>query len=100
MLFRSASWWSTSTAWLRLSGDKKYFESYDKSERIRNDILDDQFIQEYLFFSKRYCNLLNHYSDNYEILKNIIQRFDDEWYLEDLERDINNSSSFVKKLDK
>ena len=69
-----------------LSGDKKYFESYDKSERIRNDILDDQFIQDYLFFSKRYCNLLNHYSDNYEILKSIIQRFDDEWYLEDLER--------------
>ncbi len=79
-----------------LSGDKKYYESYDKSERIRNDILDDKFIQDYIFFSKRYCNLLNHYSDNYEILKSIIQRFDDEWYLEDLERNIRNNGGFGK----
>ena len=78
----------------------KYFESSDKTERIKNSILDDQLIEEYMYYSERYCNLLNHYSDNYEILKNIIQRLDDEWYLETLERNIKNESGFVKQLDK
>ena len=80
-----------------LSEDLKYYESYDKSERIKNNILDDQFIQEYLYYNKRYCNLLNHCSDNYEILKNIVQRFDDEWYLDYLEKEIKNNNGFVKK---
>ena len=82
-----------------LSEDKKYYESYNKLERIGNNVLADQFIEEYLCCSKRYCNLLNYYSDNYEVLKTIIQRFDDEWYLEYLERNINNNG-FTKKLGK
>ena len=81
-----------------LCEDTKYFESYDKSERIKNSILDDQLIKEYMYYSERYCNLFNHYSDNYEILKNIIQRLDDEWYLETLERNIKNNNGFVKQL--
>lgn len=81
-----------------LCEDAKYFESYDKSERIKNNILDDQFIQDYLYYSKRYCNILNYYSDKYDMLKNIIQRFDDERYLETLEINIKNNSGFVKQL--
>ena len=82
-----------------LSEDKKYYESYNKLERIGNNVLADQFIEEYLCCSKRYCNLLNYYSDNYEVLKTIIQRFDDEWYLGYLESNINNNG-FTKKLSK
>ena len=67
-----------------LSEDKKYYDNYDKSERIRNSILDDKYIQEYLYHSKFYCKLLNYYSDDDKMLKKIVQNFDDVFHLDGL----------------
>ncbi len=76
-----------------LSEEIRLYESYDKKEKIRNHILDDSFIRDYIYYSNRYCNILNSYSDDFRTLNNIAERFDDEWYLKELEMNIRKSNN-------
>ena len=79
-----------------LSAKKRLFENYNKSERIINHILGDDIVSEYIYYSDRYCNLLNYYCEDSELLKSIVQRFDDDWFLRDLERDIRVGKSLKR----
>ena len=82
----------------------KYYTSYDKKETIRNNFLGDNIIEDYIYFNNRYCNLLNYYCDNHEMLNNIVSNFEDDFYLTILEREIKNNKSsdnnLVRKLNK
>ena len=81
-----------------ISDDIRYYDTYDKEASFRNVILDDRILKDYLYYNNRYANLLNNYCDRYDILETIISRFEDEWYLRDLERTIKNNK--VKTLEK
>ena len=80
-----------------LSEEARYYDNSRKTQRISNGILKDNIVEEYLYYSNLYCNILNHYSDNYKVLKNIVQRIDYEWYLEDLQREIRYNELVRKK---
>ena len=56
----------------------------------------DDIVSEYIYYSDRYCNLLNYYCEDSELLKSIVQRFDDDWFLRDLERDIRVGKSLKR----
>ncbi len=75
---------------------EKYYTSYDKKEIIRNHFLGDEIVEDYIDLSNRYCNLLNHYCDNYEMLNNIVGNFEDDLYLTILEREIKNNKTLIK----
>ncbi len=83
---------------------EKYYVSYDKKETIGNHFLGDNIIEDYIYFNSRYCNLLNCYCDNYEVLNNIVGNFEDDLYLTILEREIKNNKTAdnnpIRKLDK
>lgn len=76
--------------------DYRFYDGYDTA-RFKNSLLDDSILDTYLDYSDKYCSLLNHYSDDYETVNNIVKRFDDEDYLMSLEYDFNNKILIKKK---
>lgn len=87
-----------------LGVEEKYYTSYDKKETIRNHFLGDNIIEDYNYFNSRYCNLLNYYCDNHEMLNNMVGNFEDDLYLTILEREIRNikktNNNPIRNLDK
>ncbi len=83
-----------------LSDEDRYYESYDKKAIFRNRILGDDIIEDYLYYNNRYGNLLNYYCDHFNIVNDIVARFEDEWFINDLEREIKKKNGKVKALKK